>query len=383
MAVVDYSSLGARRPAQVQELEAELAALWGSAAEDTSDRAVTRSCALTLLVYVEGEAAGREALELIDRVTPQNPCRAVVLAAEPNAAPAELRAEVSARCHLPQGGEKEVCCEIVTLLARGEAVHGLDQVAVPLIVPGLPVYLWWRAGRFAPAPWLDGILRSVDRVLVDSAHFSDPETDFAQLAGQMLRFPDVMFTDLNWARLTPWRELIAACFDSPETRPYLDQFDEVRIEYERYSPRVLVHRAQSLLITGWLASRLGWTFIPGPTPPGAPSGASPFLFRAGDREVRIERQPHDFKGGGAGACMAVTLKTTGAAPATFSVARGPDGRTARTCRAVPGQPQMERAVRLEVLDEVELLNGEIRFTARDRVYEEALDAVARLSVSRP
>jgi glucose-6-phosphate dehydrogenase assembly protein OpcA len=272
---------------------------------------------------------------------------------------------------------------MVTVRARGEAVNGLDQVAIPLMVPGLPVYLWWRVGRFAPAPWLDGILRSVDRVLIDSAQFSDPETDFAQLAGQIRRFPDVMFTDLNWARLTAWRELIAGCFDSPQTRPYLDRLDEVRIEYELHSPRTLVHRAQSLLITGWLASRLGWTFMPGPTPPGTQSEEGPFLFHAGDREVRVERQPRDFKGGGAGVCMALTLKTTGAAPATFSVARGPDGRTARTCRAVPGQPQLESAVRLQVLDEVELLKGEIRFAARDRVYEETLDAAARLRASSP
>lgn len=371
------SSLGALRPANVAELEAELSALWRSAAEDAAEHsAITRSCLLTLLVYVESEAAGREVLELIDRIAPQSPCRAVILVAEPAAAPAELRAEISARCHLPAGGQQEVCCEQVTVRARGEAVNGLDQVAIPLMVPGLPVYLWWRAGCFVGSGFLEGILRSVDRVLVDSARFPDPENDLARLAREMRRLPDVVFTDLNWARLTPWRELVAACFDTPEARPCLDQLSEARLEYERSSPRVLVHRAQSLLLAGWLASRLAWEAVPGQSRPGPEAGS--FLFRSGDRTVRVERRPRDFTGGGRGSCVSLTLKTAGAAPATFSVARGPDGRTASTCRDVPGHPKMERVVRLEVFDEIELLSGEIRFAARDRVYEEALATVATL-----
>jgi hypothetical protein len=45
---------------------------------------------------------------------------------------------------------------------------------------------------------------------------------------------------------------------------------------------------------------------------------------------------------------------------------------------LPGRPTLERAVRLQVLDEIDLLNGEIKFAVRDRVYEEALEMIARL-----
>jgi glucose-6-phosphate dehydrogenase assembly protein OpcA len=372
-------TLGELRPANLAELEAELSALWRASVEGTEIRhPVTRSCSLTLLVYVESEKEGREVLDLIDKVTPENPCRAVIMIAEPTATPSGLSAKISARCHQPVASEKEVCCEQVSLLARGEAVAGLDQVVIPLMVPGLPVYVWWRAGCFIPPGYLNLILRSADRVLVDSARFPDPEADLPRLANEVRRLSDVVFTDLNWARLTPWRELIAQCFDSSETRPYLDQLTEVRIEYEQYSPRVLVHRAQSLLLTAWLASRLGWQQVPEAAQ--TAGGSRLFRFRSAERSIRVEHFPHQFEGGGAGVCFSLTLRTGGPSPAIFSLQRGPDGRTALIRRELPKLSMMEHAVHLRVLDEVELLNGEIKFLARDRVYEEVVDMVARLTV---
>ncbi len=370
---------GELRVANVAELEAELSALWKTAAEDPEiHHAVTRSCALTLLAYVESEEAGREVLNLVDGVTPENPCRAVVMVAEREAAPAGLSAQIAARCHLPAAGEKEVCCEQISIRARGEAVHGLDQVVIPLMVPGLPVFLLWRAGRFSPAKFLDPILRASDHVLVDSARFPDPDTDLPRLFEQVRRLSDeVVFTDLNWARITPWRELVAQCFDSAETRPYLDRLSEVRVEYERDSPRVLVHRAQSLLLTGWLASRLHWE--PKPTPKPRGSEGRSFLFSTGGGSAQVECLPRHFEGGGAGRCVSIRMSAGGDLPATFSLGRGPDGKAALTRSEISGRPPIERAVRLEVVDEVELINEEIKLAGRDQVYEEALGMIARLT----
>jgi len=139
------------KPAQVDRLESELSALWLSTAQDPHlQHPVTRSCSLTLLVYVESEEDGREVTPLIDQIAPQRPCRAVIMMAEPEAKPEAVSAHLSARCLVPGAGHKEVCYERISLLARGEAVAALDQVVMPLMVPGLPVYFWWRAGRFLP-----------------------------------------------------------------------------------------------------------------------------------------------------------------------------------------------------------------------------------------
>lgn len=369
---------GELRPANVAELEAELSALWRSAGEDPKiGQAVTRACALTLLVYVESEEAGREVSNLISQVTAQNPCRAVVMIARPEATPARLTAWVSAHCHLPAAGEKLVCCEQVSVLACGDAARDLDNMVLPLAVPGLPVFLWWRAGRFAPPNYFDQILRISNRVLVDSAGFPDPDHDLSSLAGHAGRFSGkIAFGDLNWIRLTPWRELIAQCFDSTETRPYLECLTQVRIEQERRAGEGISRRTESLLLTAWLASRLKWETIEQPEKPIAKT--RPFRFKSRQGEVEVELVPLETEGGEIGSFVSVILKAAGTSTGTFSLRSGPNGETALTRSEIFGRPPIERTVRLEVPDEAGLVNEELKYAGRDLVYEETLGMAARM-----
>jgi hypothetical protein len=72
------------------------------------------------------------------------------------------------------------------------------------------------------------------------------------------------------------------------------------------------------------------------------------------------------------------MKAAGDPAATFTFERGPDGRMAVLRREIEDRPPVEGASRLEVLDEVGLVNEEMKFAGRDRIYEEALNMVARM-----
>jgi glucose-6-phosphate dehydrogenase assembly protein OpcA len=101
-----------------------------------------------------------------------------------------------------------------------------------------------------------------DRLIVNSGDFSDPldgMARFAEFYRGARRF--CTFGDLNWHRLTRWRELIAQFFDNQAYRPYLDHIDEAVIEYapgEAGGKQSPVNPAGALLLAGWLCSRLGW-----------------------------------------------------------------------------------------------------------------------------
>jgi glucose-6-phosphate dehydrogenase assembly protein OpcA len=58
--------------------------------------------------------------------------------------------------------------------------------------------------------------------------------------------------DLNWHRLSAWQELTAATFDPPDRRIALGEIDRITIDYERGNA------AQALMFLSWFASRLGW-----------------------------------------------------------------------------------------------------------------------------
>ena len=252
---------GIKRQANVAEIEAALSAMWRSAAGDGQNNSpVTRASALTLLVYVESEESAGEVSNLIADVASQNPCRTILMLIEPGASPKEVMASVSAHCQIPVGGEKQNCSQQITLHARSEAGPELASLALPLTVSGLPIYLWWRAGSFNVPSYFDQILRVTQQVVVDSARFSATRADLRDLANWLKIYSGrIRLSDLNWARATPWRELVAQCFDSPERRPYLDLIDTVRVEYEMDSARLSAQRAQSLLLSrpGWPAAWVG------------------------------------------------------------------------------------------------------------------------------
>ena len=208
-------ALGEPRPANVAEIEAGLSAMWRSATEAGGGKsAVSRASALTLLVYVDCEEAAREVSNLIAEVARQNPCRAVMMVVDPKASPACLMATVSAHCHLAADGEKQVCSEQITLNAHGDTGRELVSVVLPLTISGLPIYLWWRAANFEVPAYFDQILRVTQHVIVDSARFTAAGADLRSLAAWMEKQSGrIRVSDLNWARATPWREIMAQSFD--------------------------------------------------------------------------------------------------------------------------------------------------------------------------
>jgi len=370
---------GELQPANVAALEDELSELWRAAAEDPgTEHPVMRASVLTLVAFVESEDEGRETFNLISRVIAQNPCRAILMVAEPREHPEGLSAWISAQCHLPPSGARQVCCEQIYVRARGEAVKGLDNVVLPLIVPELPVYLWWRAGRFVPPSFLDHVLRVTNRVLVDSGRFEEPEVDLATLARQVERFRNadgMAFSDLNWARLTPCRELIAQNFDSDEARSCLQDLAEVTLEWHEEAGAEGSRTAQALLLTAWLASRLGWRPAARITPNADPSRV--LEFKQGDKPVRVEWVVHR-EAGKPSTPFQVNLKTGSEPAANFSVTESAEEGIVRTRTEVPGRGPLERTARLVVMGEVELVNEELKFPERDRVYEEALNLIAQM-----
>lgn len=364
-------SIGAPRPARVADLEAELSALWRAMSEDApAANPVMRACALTLLVYTEGAEAQNEIAQALAAVTPQNPCRALVMIVEPAARESGLEGWVSAHCHRPLAGEKQVCCEQVTLIARGEAVRDLDNVIVPLIVPGLPAFLWWRGGRFAPADYFEPILRATDRVVVDSARFEKPRADLVALAAEFGKRKDwLAISDLNWARGVGWREAVAQCFDPPQARARLQRIREVEIVCA--GPRGM---AQALLLSGWLVARLNWNAKQATDA----KDEIRLRFESSGGEVEARVAAGEESEANAAGISRVAIRTDSERRTEFQLGAGPGGACLRARCEGEGEQAVERSVVMPPADEGALLNRQLQRAGRDKAFEEALAVIAGL-----
>ena len=223
--------------------------------------------------------------------------------------------------------------------------------------------------------YFDQVLRVTQHLIVDSARFAAAGADLRSLAAWLEKQSGrVRLSDLNWARATPWRELLAQCFDSPDRRQFLGKIRSVHIEYEMQSARLTAQRSQSLLLTAWLATRLRWEFKHTETRGDDMPRALYFQSPAG--EVKVERVLRKVDGGGSGVCFSFVIEADGA---RFSFSRGKDGKVVQTMAEVSSAAPIGRTVRIEAESEIEILNDELMLSGRDHVYEEALALVARMT----
>jgi glucose-6-phosphate dehydrogenase assembly protein OpcA len=266
---------------------------------------------LTLIVVTD-EAAQYDAIRASAEMAREHPCRILGVIARGGASESRFDAEV----RVGETGPGET----VLLRLYGQLAQHADSVVLPLLVPDTPVVTWWPGS--APAKPSDDPLGGLaQRRVTDAAGGSDPLGTLKRLA-KGYRPGD---TDFAWARITPWRSLIAAALDLPHA-----DITDVKIEGEG-------DNASGALLGGWLSTRLG---VPAEVTPSPGPGIT---------AVRLST-----KAGG----IAVTR---------------PDGRVATLSR----YDQPDRQVALQRRSTAELLAEELRRLDPDEVYHEAVEQFAK------
>lgn len=215
-----------------------------------------------------------------------------------------------------------------------------------------------------------------DRVVLDSSCFDHPHEDLQRLSQIIKEHPQFMTaSDLNWGRLTAWRTLIASFWDVPDYRPHLDKIDRVLVEYDSpdFAPDEIAPKA--LLVTGWLASRLGWK-IEQARGRDEESTAS-FELRANERKVDVELRATTRAGQDDGMLVSLVLSQADAG-AEFHVSLSDDRKRLQTEARIDGKQTIGRVLSYEQKSEGQRLSRELSFLKRDLVYEQALNSAAQL-----
>ena len=146
--------------------------------------------------------------------------------------------------------------ELVTLHVRGTAASHLAGLVDPLLVSGVPTFIWWLGTPPFGSKELRDALQIADALVVDSAHFARPYHSFMGLAGiSEHAHRRLGMADMQWARLDPWRETIAQFFAPILRRPFLTGISEIGIDYAGVGRG---NRIPSAVLIGWISSALGW-----------------------------------------------------------------------------------------------------------------------------
>jgi glucose-6-phosphate dehydrogenase assembly protein OpcA len=293
------------------------------------------------------------------------------------------------------------------LEAAGNFVSELPSAALPLVVPDLTTFLWWRDALGSDSGSSDkvfeALLRASDRLVVDSAEFGQPQSDLLALNKLFHKkdYAHVGISDLNWARLTSWRALLAGFYDVPTYQPLLAKVDTVRIDYlapdaflrggqDARAPGAAAIAPQALLIAGWLASRLGWSLVE-EQPLHDDSQTTTFQFSSDARgssptvregvearAVKLELNCLSRAEGKPGRLVRVELESNSRQPASFSVSRSADNLHLITEARVDGDVQRGRVVPVRNRSAAQLLGREMEILCNDQIYQEAIAMAATM-----
>lgn len=155
---------------------------------------------LTLLILTDEESQA-DATAAAETAARSHPMRIVTLVSRHHDQETRLDAEITVG---GDGGPGEV----VVARLRGQLAEHANSVAVPLLLPDTPVVAFWPTNP-PTIPDDDFIGRHAQRRITDASTSDDP---IAELARRKAGYHPGD-TDLAWARLTPWRSLLASVFD--------------------------------------------------------------------------------------------------------------------------------------------------------------------------
>lgn len=230
----------------------ELGRVWAELAQsaDPNKAATLRACAMTLIVATTENEDQSLIGETIAKLMHEHPSRAIVIRLR-NDDSEEVSARAVAQCWMPFGTRQQICSEQIEISTSRK---GLDEVYVTLLglmVSDLPVVLWcWGSEDFLHMPEFQPLLTLPDKVIVDSdLGYGKSRDALAALRKEIAAQRNI--SDLEWARITRWREEVARAFDTPHDRQWLKQAKRLDIIYgtQRTSvgPRYLASWFRTLL----------------------------------------------------------------------------------------------------------------------------------------
>ncbi len=400
---------------RTEDIEAQLSFFWRMSADNvrTSQNINVRTSVLNLVICVPDVESAKQASTTMRNLSSTHVARVILLILDNTAeAASTVTTWVTLRSFPVISDTMRHSFEQITLFVSGSAIRAASNIIQPLLKPHLPVYIWWLGDPPSDSVLFQDLTQISNRIIVDSSSFFTPEHSIRTLYSLLNSSPNSALSDLNWGRITSWRELIAQFFDVMEYKPYLNGVNSIEIEH---AVMPFAHQTQTeqgdvspnpscaLLLASWLKTRLGWKLssdpkhaqynqdtgnyewqMPRPTGSLATRTTGPLSLKAsklsnaayGELVIR-PRVQSDMRPGSI--CMFRMVSTMDNKSATFMINRDNDPEHVLTSVELAQGTRPRRTVNLTATHDVsELLHDELEITVRDHLYEETLQEAAAL-----
>lgn len=338
----DITRLGMEVP--LARVDKALKELWDQ------DSAKTRASLINFAIYTEEASALAHNMELLESITAEHACRAILILNQPNAEPPRARAFINALCR-PYQGQQVICSEqIAFLLDQGNA-QSIQNIVFAHLDSDLPLIVWWQGTL--TRDFDEHLYSRIDTLIIDSASWQNPSLELAALAAALnSETADFDVRDLSWTRSHFLRMALAGCFQDAYALAQIPSITTIEIAHAHGQ------RMTALLLGAWIADRLG----------GIPAEGLRF-FRPDGSEILVQFQENEF--GPALQSLAITGPQI-----RIRILRDADSDFVHLCTSCPGH-ENEETYPADVETEAELIGEQLSRAGGRTLYASIVPLLLR------
>ena len=358
------------RSVDIDRIEAELTKLRYLTAgdADAGESLAIRTSLANMVVLAEDDETAAQASRVIEDLAAHHPSRALIVIARPSEDESRIETSLAAHCHLAPGLDQHVCCEEVTLHVSGRAAFHLHSIIVPLLIPDLPVVVWWTGPLPAESHLIEELCGLADHFVVDSSRFTDLG-DLSRMR-EVAALHDCAIGDLNYERLRSWRDLVERHTGAGGLGEWISSVKSAEIRFTQQAKQT---PAQAILFLAWLAVHCGWELDSATA-----GGSNRLTLRQDKREIPVYLEPVKYEGVDRGWLVSIKLAfERDGEVALLSVSRTGDPLLI-TVRAELPDGVREEHVRIEACDSQTVLMHQLDTAPHDPEFVRLLIAAAPL-----
>jgi len=215
------------------------------------DDAKTRASLINFAIYTEDSAVLASDNALLEHITAEHACRALLILCLPDVEPPRARSWIQALCR-PYHGRQAVCSEQITFVLEGGDAAQVQNVVFAHLDSDLPLVVWWQADL--TKNFEERLYSRIDTLIIDSSRWSDPDRQFDALIEAMnAETGGFDVRDLAWTRSHFMRTALASCFQDAAALQKLENLRTIRITHLKGQ------RTTALLLAAWINQRLKTT----------------------------------------------------------------------------------------------------------------------------
>ena len=231
-----------------------------------------RACLFNLVIYSQSEQRTLYLKEVIQSIIEKFPCRILFIqggikADNQRDTQNSLQESFQSNSTLLPSSETEHFfqvavvkgmndCSQININASFSELYRVPYIVIPNLVTDLPLYLLWGYDPTEEKIILPQLKPFATRLIFDAESCTSRLKNFSQKILNEMHFFNVDIMDLNWAWISPWRDILTQVFSSEEKIQHLEIAHTVVIEYAEGENCTLT---QAMYLQAWIATQLQWT----------------------------------------------------------------------------------------------------------------------------